>query len=230
MATSGRMEGDHFTIGGQGGNYFFIDWDLSSQSTAGNTSTISWDAYFHFNGADNELNNGDVFIDGDQDWNATGTVHSFGSNFTVRNVHLASGSDVVPHNADGTEDLTISGGVDIFGEGRSNGSQTWSLPTIDRFANITNFSQSNVDYFSFQVNVSANVTCDILDYKLDGGAWTRAFTGNFTSKSFTIDGLNSGQQYSIEVRVRRNDSGLYTDSNTENVTTTAQSQMIARAL
>ena len=40
MATSGRMQGNSLTIGGQGSQYYFIDWSMSGQ--------ISWQPLFYF--------------------------------------------------------------------------------------------------------------------------------------------------------------------------------------
>lgn len=141
MATSGRMQGNSLNIGGQGGQYYFIDWSLSSQSIGNNQSSISWNAYFHYNNADAQLDNGNANLSGSR-WSNGGRVKNYAGTFTTRNHKVAGGSFNLGHNSAGAQSISVSGGIDVYQTGRSSGSSSWSLPTIPRNASITGGSSS----------------------------------------------------------------------------------------
>lgn len=136
MATNGSMQGNHIAIGGRGGQFFHIDWQLASQSIANNTSTINWQAKFHYNLADAQLDNGSASLSGTR-WSNGGRVRNYGGSFTTRSVTLASGSFTIGHNSNGTRSLAVSGGVTAWQSGRSAGSQSFNLPTIPRNSQVT---------------------------------------------------------------------------------------------
>lgn len=131
-----RMTGNHISIGGNGGQYFFIDWQLAGQDVTNNYSAINWQAYFHYNSADAQLDNGIAGLSGTR-WNNGGRVKNFEGRFVTRDVILASGSFNIGHNADGTQGISVSGGVSAYQSGRSAGSQWFSLPTIPRNSQVT---------------------------------------------------------------------------------------------
>lgn len=132
MATSGQMKGD--TIGN--GNYIYINWELDSQSISGNSSKISWSCYYHWNMSDAQLDNGNAYLSGSR-WDNGGRVYNYSGNISTRNMKLASGSFTLGHNSDGTKSLSVSGSITEYGAGTSNGSKSFSLPTIPRNATIT---------------------------------------------------------------------------------------------
>ena len=141
MATSGRMQGNSLNIGGNGGQYYFIDWSLSGQNIGGNYSSISWSAYFHYNNADAQLDNGNANLSGSR-WSNGGRVKNFAGTFTTRNHKVAGGSFNLGHNSAGAQNISVSGGIDVYQTGRSSGSASWSLPTIPRNAKITGGSST----------------------------------------------------------------------------------------
>jgi len=141
MATSGRMQGNSLNIGGQGSQYYFIDWSMSGQSISGNYSSISWSAYFHYNNADAQLDNGNANLSGSR-WSNGGRVKNYAGTFTTRNHKVAGGSFNLGHNSAGAQNISVSGGIDVYQTGRSSGSSSWSLPTIPRNASITGGSSS----------------------------------------------------------------------------------------
>lgn len=141
MATSGRMQGNSLNIGGQGGQYYFIDWSLGGQNIGGNYSSISWAAYFHYNNADAQLDNGNANLSGSR-WSNGGRVKNYAGTFTTRNHQVASGSFNLGHNSAGAQSISVSGGIDVYQTGRSSGSSSWSLPTIPRNASITGGSST----------------------------------------------------------------------------------------
>ena len=131
-----RMTGNHISINSTGGQYFFIDWQLAGQDVTNNYSAINWQAYFHYNSADAQLDNGIAGLSGTR-WNNGGRVKNFEGRFVTRDVILASGSFNIGHNADGTQGISVSGGVDVYKSGRSAGSQWFGLPTIPRNSQVT---------------------------------------------------------------------------------------------
>jgi hypothetical protein len=95
----------------------------------------------------------------------------------------------------------------------------FEFPTIPRYATINSYNLITASMTSLNVSWSANVTCDRVQYRIGSGSWVTAQTGDRTSGSFSITGLNPGTQYSIKIRVRRKDSQLYTESSAKNATT-----------
>lgn len=126
----------------------------------------------------------------------------------------------INHDADGTAKLYVNGQLECLGLPQRTSSFIKDLPTIPRYAIITAYTLMPVDFSTLRVNWSANVTCDQVQYRIGSGSWVTAQTGDRTSGSFNITGLNPGTQYSIKIRVRRKDSQLYTESSTKSATTT----------
>lgn len=142
MATSGRMQGNSLNIGGQGNQYYFIDWNRNGNyNIGGNYSPISWNAYFHYQNADAQLDNGNASLNGNR-WSNGGRVKNFAGTYTTRNHHIAGGNFNLGHNSAGAANIDVSGGISVYQTGRSSGSQSWSLPTIPRNASITGGSSS----------------------------------------------------------------------------------------
>ena len=191
MATSGRMQGNSLTIGGQGSQYYFIDWSMSGQSISGNHSSISWNAYFHYTNADAQLDNGNANLSGSR-WSNGGRVKNFAGTYTTRNHHVAGGSFNLGHNSAGAQNISVSGGIDVYQTGRSSGSQSWSLPTIPRNASITGGSSTINDTQNPTLNWSnpAGSAMSILQVGLYNSAGTIAafpYTNvSKTGSSYTI--------------------------------------------
>ena len=141
MATSGRMQGNSISISGYGGQYYFIDWQMTGQNIGGNYSSINWQAYFHFQTADAQLDNGNADLNGGR-WSNGGRVKNYAGTFTTRNHQVASGSFDLGHNSAGAQNINVGGGIAVYQSGYSSGWQSWSLPTIPRNASITGGSSS----------------------------------------------------------------------------------------
>lgn len=146
MATSGRLQGNGLNIGGRGDNYVFINWQLAGQNIGGNYSTINWQMYFHFNGADAQLDNGYADVgDGARRYANGGRVYNFSNNFSTRDLGITSGSFNWGHNAQGNATLYVASGMTAYQSGRSEAGARWDLPTIPRDAFLTNLSQDITD-------------------------------------------------------------------------------------
>ena len=220
MANSGSFAGNAVTIY-NGGNYYFTNWQLAAQNIGGNYSTINWQSYFHFNGNDAQLDNGRTDSNVGNLWYNGGRVYNYAGNNSTRDLGLASSSFTIGHNADGTQSLSMSGGIDAYQSGRSSGSGAWALPTIPRYANINSWNLNTITDTSINVTVYTDKTCDAIDYSINGSGWIRGYNGGFTGASFTIGGLQPGTTYSIKVRVHAADSGLWTESGLQSATTQA---------
>jgi len=172
------------------GNYYFIDWDLNSQSISGNSSNISWSAYWRFNSSDAQLDDGNAYLSGSR-WDNGGRVYNYSGNFSTRSLKLAGGSFTIGHNSDGTKSLSVSGGVTQYSGERSSGSASWSLPTIPRASTPTSnkSSYSIVEGESITVNTnraSSSFTHTLQIYRYNGDGVWKQWTGITTSKTFVL--------------------------------------------
>lgn len=225
MATSGRMQGNSINLGG-GPCYIFVDWQLTSQNGTSNSSNINWQAYAHFTSSDAQLDNGYASLGGATRWSNGGRIKNFTGTYTTRDIALGSGSFTVYHDGSGNYTLPVSASIVYYNGNVSSGSASWALPNIPRYANITAFNQSSTDV-SIGAYISTDVTCDLLQFSLDGAGWETYTSGGFTSQSATLGGnLSSGVVHTLKARVRRADSGLWTETGTANVTTKSQNNFI----
>jgi len=217
MATSGSFGGNGVSIGGYGGNYIFTNWQLASQNVGGNYSTINWQTYFHFQGADAQLDNGNTAWNGGYLW-TSGRDHNFGSTYTVRDIGLASGSFNIGHDGAGNATLNMSNHIDVYQSGSSNGSGAWGLPTIPRYANIDGYNIDWATDASIRIAWHADRGCDYISWwsgVYDGGGHHDEYVGN--SQGWFIKefyNLRSDTTYDFTVAVRNAASGLWTTSGT----------------
>lgn len=227
MSTSDTLNGGSLTIGGVGGQHMFVNWQLASQNTGGNFSTINWQAYFHYNSADAQLDNGRVDSNAGNLWANGGRVHNYAGTFTTRDLALSSGTFNLGHNSDGTGTLTLSCSIVVYQTGTSSGSSGWSLPTIARFANITSNFVDNQTDTTLRLNWSADNNCDYISWwssMIDGGAHHDIPVSGSGLFQVTPSNLLSNTTYDFNVAVRRADSGLWTTSGTFFGTTLVQNK------
>ena len=212
------MFGNAVTIGSQSNNYFFINWS-GSDDPANNRTLISWGAYFHFTLADAQLDNGNADLNGSR-WANGGRVYNFSSNFTTRDLLLASGSFYVDHNSAGEATLSVSGGITVVGT-RSQGSASYAL---------TNYSRPPLAPASATVTVSgrnATVTSGLADvtnrpaiirYEVerttnDGVTWSGTVNTMDGSRQYTYTALDGGKSYAFRTRaVNADGNGAWTQS------------------
>lgn len=189
-----------------------IEWSSYSNGTNANSSTVTATLYiartdwyttkgtwhFGFNvGGATDTNNWYGSVTGD--WVALSTI-------TNNNVG---------HNNDGTGSCYIEGycngpsGTTMEGQSVS-GNQWVGLDSIPRYANFTENRIDSTGLNSITVRWNADANVDWLQYSLNGGSWTNT-SGHPT---YTINNLSPGTQYSIRTKIRRTDSGLWTESGT----------------
>lgn len=241
MATHLKTWRTYFAISGTasphyGGDiYGQIRVYLENQNYANNTSLIRIDHYY--------ITDGDYAITG----TATGLISkyrvnngSYGGTYQQVSIDntgalykgtyfMGSTYHTVYHNPDGSARLYVNGSINgtwypNVGSSEKSFTRTSSfndvtLPTIPRYATINSYNLTTASMTSLNVSWSANVTCDQVQYSLNGGSWITAQTGDRTSGNFNITGLIPGVSYSVKIRVRRKDSQLYTESSAKNATT-----------
>ena len=163
-----------------------------------------------------------------------------GCYISAQNTPATLGSKTWPsfrinHNASGAGSFNISlsarsgSGYSQFnvfcsastnGNFATTGSQTVTLPTIDRTAPTVSLSASAVSTSSISISGSANVNCDIWQYSVDSGSWTNFSTTNGTTASGTITGLTAGN-HTVQIRARKNTNYVYGSSSSVTVDTSA---------
>ena len=125
----------------------------------------------------------------------------------------ASFSVSASHDAQNSPYLTSAGVSGAIG-----------LPTINRYASYYQIDFVNINDIGFDVNIGVTPTCNELYYALDGGGWVLAYSGSFTTRTLNIRGLTSGRAHTIRFSVRRQDSGLYTETGWYTVSTDVQNK------
>lgn len=214
---SGQFNGP----GGLYGSYLRLAWQ-SYPNTAGNYSDVHVQLYLELRGGTQIIatESGDINIDGQQFTYSRGTQNR-GPNGTH---HVHSASRRIYHNSNGTKQIQLGGffksGWTTFGT-INVGMSTVTLDHIPRYTSITSWSLNTVTEKSIRVSVSTANTANAVQYSLNGAGWVTGYSGNFTSRDFTIGGLNPATNYSVKIRVRRADSGLWTESGLKSATTNA---------
>lgn len=123
-------------------------------------------------------------------------------------VELGSYEGWVTHNDNGQLTISVNSAFDINGPSSLNdgsvASYNWVLTTIPRYLKITSFSASNITRNTYQLNYSVDKAADWLQYSINGGAWVDAAS--------TILSGSANATYSVKIRLRATDSGLWTES------------------
>ena len=114
-----------------------FSWEIKSQSIENNTTTISWSLKGHrTDGATGYITCGGfkVVINGK-------TVYSKSTDYRVdvyNGTVIASGTETIPHNSDGTKSFSASAeGAIYYSTVNSSGEGTWTLTPIARASEIT---------------------------------------------------------------------------------------------
>lgn len=159
------------------------------------------------------------------DGQSTGNKYfTFDWNYHPQNQWWTVGSHTftVPHNSDGSKHIGFDGyyytGISPSDLGAS-GSAT--LTKIARYAKITSFKNTSSTITSATFSWTADSSCNSIEYSLNNGSWVGT-----SGSSFTISNLTPETTYNIKIRVRRSDSGLYTESNNISFSTKSLTRII----
>jgi hypothetical protein len=107
-----RIGGTQKTIGGQCCNFYYFDYSTSNEP-ANNRTLVTWNLGFRYNGADAQLDNGDININGGPlEYDVPGRVKNFNGTYTVRDhVITNSSSFYVDHDTNGAGSFTVEGSM-----------------------------------------------------------------------------------------------------------------------
>lgn len=186
------------------GRYLTFNWSVDNTNIASNYKEIYWSLIGA--GVSGYVTSGNfkVVIDGE-------TVYSSSSRVDVWvGTVIASGKKKLYHSNTGTKSFSASAEAGIFDVAvNCRGSGSWELPTIPRYANITNFTVTQRDETSVLFSFTTDSNCDYAWYSTDNGA-----TWNNLQNTNIVSGLTANTTYQFKLRVRRSDSQLTTDSST----------------
>lgn len=192
-------------------NYFFIDWNLNGQNVAGNYSNIGWAAYWHFQGNDRQLDNGYANLGDVNRWSNGGRIYNYSGNLSTRDLLLASGSFDIGHDNNGNKTLNVAGGATGYNGSRSEGSGSWSLPTIPRHAVLNsspNFNDEQNPTFNYS-NPAGTAVDFYMEFPGIGGSLAARNLGSGTGGNYTLvltnaerDALRAKQPNAATMTVR----------------------------
>lgn len=211
--------------GSKGHHKFTLTVTENSTSTANNTSSLGfsfvlspiatswnweqWGAYISYT----------VTINGTK---YTGTIANYDG---YSSVTLKSGTLSVAHNTDGTKSISYSFSVtDTSGQtytcGNASASGTMTLSTIPRYLSITSLEITNKTETTVVVKWATSEHRSGTYYSLDNGStWIGSATfgeslaNDGKSGTFNIQNLTANTSYNLKVKIKRTDSGLWTESN-----------------
>lgn len=208
MGNMSGSYGDHYTIR--------VNAYVLSQDYGANKSTIRADLWLDFDGSSywaytNYTTYGSISINGNT---ASKSVDSINySSGVASSVYLGTHDVEVTHNNDGSCGAISVGGywnTDTTRIGEGSASTSVTPPSIPRYANFTEHYVESTGLNSIKVHWNADASVDWLQYSLNGGNWANT-SGHPT---YTITGLAPNTTYNIRTRIRRTDSGLWTESGT----------------
>lgn len=224
MATSGTAVGNNVIVTGSKYARIRIEWQLAGQNVAGNYSTINWQGYVDFVGCDAQLDNGHVNSNVGALYNNGGRVYNYAGNFSNHTIGMGSGTFNVGHDGNGNLNINFNGSVAVYQSGTSSANNSWSLPTIQRYSNVTAFSVSNLTDEGFTLNANCDLSASVINFSIDGGG-SYSGGGSGTGASQAFHNLQSGVTYTCWVHTVNASSGLNAYGGPLNPTTAQQNNM-----
>ena len=140
-------------------------------------------------------------------------------------ITIASGDKNVWHNADGTKAIYCSASYSQSSSASytpgnmSCGGDMW-LSNIPRYANFTQHYVSARSINTVSIHWEADSSINAWQHSINGGGWQDCNGGN----TYVISNLSPNTTYYIRTRIRRSDSGLWTESG--NISATTYDQLI----
>lgn len=209
---------------GQSGTrpYCILTVTEQSQSPQNNTTTVSYVLTL--------VRPSNVVSSATKTWSVTingVTTSGSGTIGGSGNKTLLSGTQVIPHNADGTKTLSFGGscqlGINWGGTqlGTISGTGSMTLTPIQRYATVNQNLSARTET-TFTITWSANTVIDYIWYSTNNGSsWTGIDVADGSNGQYTISGLSANTTYQIQTRVRRKDNQMTSTSSALSVTTFA---------
>lgn len=135
-------------------------------------------------------------------------------------ITIASGDKNVWHNADGTKSIYCSASYSqnssaYYTPGAMSCGGWMDLTHIPRYANFTQHYILARSINTISVHWEADSNINAWQHSINGGGWQDCNGGN----TYVISNLNPNTTYYIRTRIRRSDSGLWTESGNISATT-----------
>ena len=217
--------------GSNGHHKFTLTVTENSTSTANNTSSVSFS--FVISPVQTSWNwelwganiTYVVTVNGSQ---YTGSIANYDG---YSSVTLKSGSLTVGHNSDGSKSISFSFSVtDTSGQsytcGNASSSGSMALTNIPRYLSITSYDITNITETSIVVRWTTSDPRSGTYYSFDNGTtWIGSATygeslgSDNKSGTFNILDLNPNTAYKLKIRIKRTDSGLWTESSEKSFNT-----------
>lgn len=189
-------------------NQSVVDYNVYCQSSGSGSISAKHYLYFSINGSDKR--------------NETVSVNVSSPNAYIA---IASGSITVTHNDDGTKSIPFSAQIKASSYGVSaSTSGTFTLTTINRYANLTSLSIASRTSSSVGIKFTSDRACKIYISINGGSSWLNngnPFVTNSTGATINVTGLSANTAYTFTVLCRNNSVDLDT-SKTISATTYAK--------
>ena len=200
MATSGS-----FSTGAVGSFYFTFEWYRTGYNSSANQHYIHYTLTAHNTpGNYRTVYLKSLVVNGSQQlYDESGVRYYDGDVVASGDMTIGSYNSA----GDGAFGASFEAGVGISPGSNCSGSGDFGLDRIPRYANFTSHYVESTGLNSIKVHWSADSNVDWLQYSVNNGSWANA-GGN----TYTISGLAPNTQYVIRTRIRRTDSGLWTES------------------
>jgi hypothetical protein len=240
-STSGRMQGNNVTIGGQTVNFYFIDWQIVAQYPASNQTVINWQNYFYYTNSDAQLDDGDATVFGQLVYDVPGRVKNFTSTFVTRSHPISSGQITVTHATNGTFTGSVSGSIGGSLSARSGGSTSFTLPSYDRTPTVPSLTATNrnsdgtsftTTSWSGSVNNSGPAVTWTIQRATNSAFTTGVTDGNsrtVSGQSLTIATPVPNQTYYIRIKASNSVETKYSNIITVNGVPSAPTSFTATA-
>ena len=214
MASSGS-----FGTGNYHGRYLTFNWWTNGRSIDGNYTDIGWNLVGSGNASASWYKAGNfrVVIDEEEVYSSSSRINLY--NGTT----VASGTKRIYHDSQGNKQFSAYAEAGIYTVAvNCTGSGSWWLDNIPRYLNSINIYNNGTALNSVSIKWTCDPRRDWTQYSLNGGGWTDAgdnVAGDGKSGTFTIGGLQPNTTYNVRVRLRRADSGLWSESGTLSIAT-----------
>lgn len=213
---------EYLNSNGYHGRYIELHWWRTGTWNGANCgSNIHWELHGRGTASSSwyKAENFKVVINGQQVYYSTTRINLY--NGTL----IASGDMSIQHDNNGSKYFTASIEAGIYTVAvNCSASGGWWLDSIPRNLDSINLSERSHGYNYIQVGWTCSPARDWTQYSLNGGAWTDAgdnVAGDGKSGWFNVSNLKENTRYTIKVRLRRQDSQLWSESNTLTITTSS---------
>lgn len=193
-------------------------WESYVSGASDNYSTVNWEVYLKSTGGYSFATIGSTIV-----VNVDGEVYNSYSQKDLSaggSIRIASGSKNVWHNSDGNKTINCSASYTqsstaYYTPGNMSCGGNLGLAYIPRYANFTKHYVEAKSINTVTMHWEADRAINAWQHSINGGAWQDCNGGN----SYVISNLKPNTTYNIRTRIKSTDSGLWTESGTQTVTT-----------